>query len=239
MRKLTAILLALPLFGLSQTKNVVSTNRVFPKADKVLEFEKALAAHAQKYHTGDWKWRVYEIASGPDAGGYQMTEGPTTWTAMDGRGNISTDHNNDWNRNVAVYLTDRGSESYAVYVDSLSTVALGDYSDKIIINHMQPKPGMIGSVNDLIKQLKKAWQAGNETVAVYSASMSGEPEYITVLRLKAGLKELEEGYRKPLAELYNTVNGAGSWARFQDDYSKSVQKRWSEMLTYRADLSSK
>ncbi len=39
---------------------------MFPKADKVLDFEKALAAHAQKYHTGDWKWRVYEIQSGPD-----------------------------------------------------------------------------------------------------------------------------------------------------------------------------
>ncbi len=48
----------------------VNTNRVFAKVDKVLEFEKALATHSQKYHTGDWKWRVFEISSGPDAGGY-------------------------------------------------------------------------------------------------------------------------------------------------------------------------
>ncbi len=34
-------------------KNVISTHRVFPKIDRVLEFEKAIANHAQKYHNGD------------------------------------------------------------------------------------------------------------------------------------------------------------------------------------------
>ena len=43
----------IPIAGISQTKNVISTHRVFPKMDKALEFEKAIAAHAQKYHTGD------------------------------------------------------------------------------------------------------------------------------------------------------------------------------------------
>ncbi|MFZ1369914.1 MAG: hypothetical protein WAR78_06015, partial [Ferruginibacter sp.] len=60
----------IPFTGISQTKNVISTNRVFPKVDKVLEFEKALAAHAQKYHSGTAHWRVFVIQSGPDAGGY-------------------------------------------------------------------------------------------------------------------------------------------------------------------------
>ena len=36
----------LPLMGISQTKNVISTHRVFPKVDKVMEFEKALAVHS-------------------------------------------------------------------------------------------------------------------------------------------------------------------------------------------------
>jgi len=59
MRKLFLLCMLIPLLGLSQTKNVVSIDRVFPKVDKVLEFEKALTAHAQKYHTGDWKWLVF------------------------------------------------------------------------------------------------------------------------------------------------------------------------------------
>ena len=83
----------------------------------MLEFEKALSAHAQKYHTGDWKWRVWAIQSGPDANGYHITEGPLSWDLIDGRGEISTEHNNDWNKNVAVYITDRGGASYSVFED--------------------------------------------------------------------------------------------------------------------------
>ena len=123
MRKIFLLFMLVPLFGISQTKNVVSADRVFPKVDKVLEFEKALAAHAQKYHTGDTKWRVFEIQSGPDAGGYHISEGPTSWTALDGRGNISVEHNNDYNKTVAIYLTDRGSTMYSVFEDTPNTVA--------------------------------------------------------------------------------------------------------------------
>lgn len=240
MRKLFAILLAtIPFIGMSQTKNVASTNRVFPKIDKILEFEKALASHAVKYHTGDWKWRVFEIQSGPDAGGYHITEGPSAWSSFDTRGNLGTEHNNDWNRSVAIYLTDRGSASYSVFEDSLSTVALTDYSDKIILNHMFPKPGMVGNLRDMVKKMRNVWKAGNESVAVYSSINSGAPQMVTVTRLKGGLKELEEGYRKPFPERFNSANGEGSWNKFMDDYAKNVESRWSEMLFYRADLSSK
>ena len=93
MRKLFLFCMLLPLLGVSQTKNVVSVTRVVPKVDKVLEFEKALTAHAQKYHTGDWKWRVFEIQSGPEFGAYHITEGPLSWEAVDGRGNLGTEHN--------------------------------------------------------------------------------------------------------------------------------------------------
>ena len=151
MKRIFILLLLTPLLGLSQNKTVVNVNRVFPKVDKVLEFEKALAAHAQKYHNGDWKWRVFEIQSGPDAGGYHITEGPTSWDAIDSRGNLGTEHNNDWNKNVAIYLTERNTSSYSVFQDSLSTVALTDYSDKINITHWYPKIGWGGKLNDIIK----------------------------------------------------------------------------------------
>ena len=68
MRKIFLLCMLVPLLGISQNKTVISTFRVTPKPDKVVEFEKALAAHAQKYHTGDLKWRVFEIQSGPEAG---------------------------------------------------------------------------------------------------------------------------------------------------------------------------
>ena len=239
MKKFLFMFVLIPLMGISQTKTVLTTNRIFPKPEKVLDFEKALAAHVQKYHKGDWKWRVFEIQTGPDAGGYMVSEGPTDWATLDSRGNLGTEHNEDWNKSVAIYTTEKGGSAYASYIDSLSTVQLTDYSDKIIINHVFPKPGMINGVIELEKKLKKVWTAGNESVAVYQGVNSGSPELINVTRLKNGLKELSDGYRKPLPERFDAVHGAGSWQNYLADYAKNVESRWSEMLSLRADLSSK
>ena len=107
MKKFLFLLILIPFFGISQ-KNVISTNRVFAKVDKVLEFEKAVSAHYQKYHTGEWSARIFEIVSGPDAGGYQISESPNSWEGIDSRGNLGTEHTIDWNKNVAINLTERG-----------------------------------------------------------------------------------------------------------------------------------
>lgn len=228
-----------PFCGIGQTKNVISTHRVFPKMDKVMEFEKALAVHAQKYHSGDVHWRVFAIQSGPDIGGYHITEGPKSWDSEDARGDISPEHQTDWNKNVAIYLTDRQSGGYSVYQDSLSTVALGDFSDKINITHVYPKVGQGDEVVKIIKKLKKNWIAAGVTVAVYTASSSGPGQYTLVTRYKQGLKERASGFRKPFKETYEAVNGEGSYAQYLKDVAEYVQESWSELLFLRKDLSSK
>ena len=238
MKKIFAFLMFIPLLGLGQ-KNLVSTTRVFPKVDKVLEFEKALGAHAQKYHKGDYFWRVFEIQSGPDAGGYHITEGPTSWSTYDTRGDLGTEHNTDWNRTVAIHLIDRGGAGFSMYNEELSNVGLTDWSDKILITHAFPKPGKILEAMDLFRKLKKVWVADNEKMAVYTASASGPPQITTVARLKDGLKELETGYRKPMRERYEAVHGQDAWLRYLEAYEACIAERWSELLFFRADLSSK
>ena len=238
MKKIFLLLMLVPLFGTSQ-KNVASTFRAFPKADKVLEFEKALAAHSQKYHTGDWKWRVFAIQSGPDANGYHITEGPLSWDLIDNRGEISVEHNNDWNKNVAIYLTERGGASYSVFQDTLSTVMMTDYADKINITHWYPKIGWGGKVRETINSMKAAWKAGGESVAVYLASSSGPAQYTIVTRYKQGLKERNADFRKPFKDRYEAANGVDSFENFLDVLRNYVSDAWSELLFYRADLSSK
>lgn len=238
MRKLLLFCMLIPAVGLSQG-NIVSTFRVFPKADKSLEFEKAFAAHAAKYHKGDWKWRVLSIESGPDAGGFHVVEGPLSWDQLDKRGNLGVEHTADWAKNVMPFTLDRGTTGYSEYVPDLSNVGLTDYTDKIVITHMFPKSGMIVQATDLVKKLKAVWAASNESVAVYRSIASGAPQIVTVTRLKGGLKELEEGFRKPIAERYDAVHGGGSWTKYLADYANAIETRWSEMLFFRADLSSK
>ena len=231
--------LLLSMAAIGQEKTVVSADRVFAKSDKVPEMEKALAAHAQHYHTGNWKWRIYEILSGPDAGGYQINEGPNTWDVIDKRADLGAAHTADWAKSMGPLITNAGSISFAVYEPTLSTVQLTDYSDKIMISRMFPKPGMIAAARDLVVKLKKVWESSGETVAVYSALASGPPQFITVTRMKTGLRELDPSVTKPMAERFDAVYGAGAWQTYLADYAKCVDNRWSELLTYRADLSSK
>ena len=239
MNRLVLICLLIPAVMMGQKKNVLNANRIFAKVDKVLEFEKALAAHAQKYHTGDFKWRVFEIQSGPDAGGYHITEGPNTWDQIDSRGNLGVEHNNDWNKNVAIYLTDRGSSSYSTYQDSLSTVGLTDYSDKINILHYYPKVGWGYKVRDMIEKFRKVWIAGGESVAVYQSSSSGPAQYALVTRYKQGLKERDPGFRKPFKERYEAIHGTDSWDDVAEVLQKYMDSTSGELLFLRTDLSSK
>ena len=239
MRKMFLLLLMAPLFAAAQSPTVVGAERYFPKADKVQEFEKALTAHIQKFHSGDWKWRVYDIQTGPDAGGYHIVEGPKTWAEFDKRGNLGADHMNDWNKNVAIYVTDRYSFSYSEFREDLSTVQLTAFTDKISITHVFPKVGMGNEVESDINKFKKVWAAGNQTVAVYNSVASGPSQYALVYRLKDGLSEFQTGYRKPTKERYDAVNGEGTYEIFLEHINKSTESAWSEILSYRADLSAK
>jgi hypothetical protein len=239
MRKIFFLLLIMPLISISQSKNVVNVSRYFCKPDKVVEFEKALSSHSQKYHKGDWHWRVWTIETGPDAGGYMITEGPSDWASIDSRGEISAEHTADWNKNVAPLITPQFTSGYYQFEADLSTSNLTDYADKIIINHMTAKPGKVYALTSMVSKLKKVWEAGKESVAIYSITASGDPGLIQVTRLKQGLKELADGFRKPMAERFNEVYGAGAWDNFLSDYENNVEKRWSELLIYQANLSSK
>jgi hypothetical protein len=239
MRKIVLICLFAPMMAIAQNKNVINITRVFPKVDKVLEFEKAIAAHAQKYHTGDWKWRVFDIETGPDAGGYHITEGPSTWEQIDGRGNLGQEHNTDWNKTVAIYLTDKTSVMYSVYQDSLSSVALTDYSDKISITHYFPKVGWGNKLRTQLEKYKKVWAAGGESVAVYLSSSSGPTQYALVTRYKQGLKERDASFRKPFKDRYEAIYGVDSYNDVLEILQNYIGNAWSEMLSLRADLSSK
>jgi hypothetical protein len=238
MRKLFLIWCMIPLLAISQAKNVISTDRLFPKTDKIDEFEKALAAHAQKYHTGDWNWRVYDILSGPEAGGYMVAEGPNSWDQLDTRGDISPEHKMDFIKNVAP-LTERNSSMFGSFRADLSTVQISDFVDKIAITHVFPKPGTGMAIEELLKQAKKTWESGNQTVAVYEASSSGPPQYLIVNRYKDGWKERDSSYRKPFKDRFNTANGDGSYNSYLENIQKYVESSWGEMLIYDKALSSK
>ncbi len=247
MKKINSLLLKkagilcffVPFLAFSQTKNLMNVQKVFAKVDKVAEFEKALSNHSQKYHMGDTKWRVYEIMSGPDAGGYMISEGPTNFVGMDNRGDLGAEHTADWNKNVAIYMTDKYSSDYLMFNDSLSTIALGNFSDKITITHWYPKIGFTNKIYDGILDLKKGWKIGGLSVAVYRTVNSGNQRFSMVYRLKNGFKDLENSGASVQKKRYEMANGEDSYENFLGLLQENTANYWSEMMTLRPELSSK
>ena len=232
------VLLAFPLMVLAQTKNVLSIERVFPKIEKAAEFNKALANHAQKYHTGSWKWRVYDITTGPDYGGVMIVEGPNSWTDIDKRGDISAEHMDDWNKNIAPLILQNQQSQMLEYEETLSSVPLTAFTKWINITHLYQNPGYTGVTTDLIKQLKALWTAENETVAVYTVASSGAQQFSLVTRYKDGLSQ-RDMIKPSLPERFVKVNGAAAWSAYLSNFQRAIDKTWSELLMYREDLSSK
>lgn len=238
MKKFIYLLFFLPLIIKAQTPDVVSLTRFFPKNDKIGEFEKALKNHANKFHTGSYKWRVYTIESGPDAGGYQAVEAANTWEQIDKRGDLGGEHQADLYKNL-LPLVEKTASSYVSYREELSSVPLNDFTDKIAVTHVFPKPGKGLKVEESIMPLKKMWDEGKQNVAIYEASSSGPVQYIVVTRYKDGLKERSKGFRKPTMERFDSVNGAGAYAKWLDGVAENLESQWGELLFYNAELSSK
>ncbi|HET7897710.1 MAG TPA: hypothetical protein VFL47_08570, partial [Flavisolibacter sp.] len=227
MKKLLLLLLTLPVFLAAQEKTVVTFERYFPKPDKVNAFEKNLAAHVQKFHKGDVGWRVFSIESGPDAGGYLVTEGPTSWDGVDKRGDLGKMHMDDWQMNVQPLLLDKATTDYFVYRLDLSTADLSGTTDKVTIGHNYYKPGYYNEATELLKGLKNNWVQNGQSVAVFESSSSGEPQLMTFTMYKQGLKERETAFRPALPVTFAKANGGEpAWNKFVEGVKMSINRQW-------------
>jgi hypothetical protein len=237
MKKVLLLLMFIPVLAFSQTKEVIGTFRVFPVPGKALEFKKALTAHVAKYHTTERKWRIFEVMTGPDAGAFHFVEGPSSWDSWEKAPQNTDAHITDWDKTVEVFVSKTTNSGYTTYNADMSTGKQSDYANNIILTHMYVSSGKISKAWDLVEKMKKAWELGNQSVAVYSTSFSGEPQIVTSRRLKNGLKELDAP--DTFADNYRKANGVNSWGDFMSSYEEAISSRWSEMLMFRADLSSK
>ncbi len=235
MKKLLLLLFLLPLMAIGQEKNIVFSARLFLENDKIVEFEKALANHHQKFHTGDWKAIVFEVISGPDAGAYHITMGPFSWEDIDNR-KPTAEHDLDWNTKVMPFVERSTGVGYAEFNKEMSTIAVGDFVEKVSLFHVFPKEGKMSAVGNIIKRAKASWVNNNRSVAVYTMESSGKSQYVLVTRHKNGWKEKGE---KPAKSFKDSLGGDAEFDDFMDDVSKNVDSSYGEMMVMRKDLGSK
>jgi hypothetical protein len=248
MKKFTCItlMLLLPLIGFAQEakkegpkKETISSYRVLAKDGHDAALKAALAAHAQKFHTGNWKWRVSEVLSGPDMGAYMIVEGPNSWTDLEGRGDLGPDHQKDYDTNILPHVDRSTPEIYGVYQADLSTVTAGAFSPtKTLISRVFIKPGRNSHYANALKTWKKVWEKRDTNVGVWVTFFSGEPSYLLVYRLKNGWKDLDEDIIS-MRKAADEIGGAGTYDRLMEENAADIERSVGEMISFKPELSSK
>ena len=223
----------------AQEKATLSSYRVMPKSGKDAALKKALTDHAAKYHTGNWKWRAFSILSGNDAGAYMLNEGPNTWTALEGRKDLSDEHLRDYETNVAPLIESTGPSLFLVFQKDLSVDSSGGKFTKALLRHVFPKPGKGPRVVEQLKKWKPVWQKLGMQVVVWATFFSGEPQFVLSYRLPHGFVDLEESKTKALREGFDEIAGAGAYARYLEDMDGYVDSISEEMIELLPDVSSK
>jgi hypothetical protein len=211
--------------------------RVWVKDGHTADFEKAVAAHAKQFHTGHWKWRVYQVLSGPDGGSYQINEGPNSWSDLDGRGDLGPAHNKHYDTTLLPHISKSSPEAYMTYEDKHSTTALGNYSTKAMINHAYLKPGREAAYMAALKTNKAAWEKRGLNVAVWRSFASGPTHVAIVYRLKNGFKDFDID-NGPHQAAYDEINGAGSYDKYLEEIARDVDSYSGDMIEYSPGLSS-
>ena len=233
-----SIVLSLAL-SQAQDKATLSSYRVLPKPGKDAALKKAITDHAAKYHTGNWKWRVFSVLSGPDAGAYMINEGPNSWTVLEGRKDISDAHTRDYESNVLPLVERQVPDSYLLYQrEASSDSAVGPFK-KALLRHFYPKPGKGARLFDYLKTWKKVWEKLGLRVTVWSSFFSGEPRYVVASRLPQGWVDLERPVGKEMRESFDEFAGVGAFTRFLEDLDRYVDRIDEEMIELLPEVSSK
>ena len=241
MKKLTCFMLALlfPLLAFAQSppEKTLSVYRVWVKDGHTAAFEKALLAHAKQFHTGHWKWRVYQVMSGPDGGSYQINEGPNSWTTLDDRGDLSAAHTKHYETMITPHVAKSSPGQYFTYDDKLSTTGLGNFSTKAVISHVVVKPGRMLAYTNSLKTAKAVWEKLGRNVVIWRSFYSGQPRVIIVGRLKNGFKDFDTD-NALFQDAYDAVNGAGSHEKYLEEVSRNVESTLGEIIEFQPALSS-
>ena len=244
MKKLACLILPLllsPLLSFADPvapSAVLDTYRTWVKPGHSAAFDKALKSHIKQFHNGEWKWRVYDVLTGPDGGALQITEGPHTWTEYERRGDLGEKHMRDYEMNILPHVEKTSPESYVSYKPEYSTTAVGNYSTKATITHLYTKPGQMSAFLESLKQVKPAWEKLGLNIVVYTSFASGEPQVILVNRLKDGFKDFEPD-GTTFREAYDAINGVGSYAKRMEEQGHYVERIVGEIIAFRPEFSAK
>jgi hypothetical protein len=238
---LSLLLCAALSLSVAQTpeRNVLSSYRIEPVPGKDSQLRKALMEHAAKYHSGQWKWRVFQVLSGHEEGAYMINEGVNSWTDLEGRKEISDEHQRDYEKNILPLCEKTLPAIYLTYQKDYSSDSAGGPLKKALLRHFYLKPGKAGRLTPYLATWKKVYERLGMKVGVWGSFFSGQAQFVVSYRLGNGWADLEKNWGKLTREGYDEIAGAGAYVRFVEDLDTYVDRIDEEMIEFLPDVSPK
>ncbi len=244
MKKVIFTLLLLPFLAVSQNSTeygVFETADLIPNPAQISQFEKGLAAHNKKYHSGDpYGVRVYWVANGPNTGSYHWSMGPFPWSALDNGPAQKEGHDADWNTNVAQYTTaDSGKESYWRGHNDLSRFPKDFTIKNMEVDYWDIKRGKYEEALELVGKIHKVYseKLPEETYGIYTNEFQSTREGKDLAVISFFDNSAYLGQDQGMPKKYDEVYGEGSWKQFLNDWMEVTNGGETELWIFRPDLS--
>jgi hypothetical protein len=232
----------------AQTKSLLTVTLVKPKPGQDAAFQTAWKTHLKKFHQVDTTNRrgVYEITSGVRTGGYYLTAGGMSWADLDVERPTVKAHDVDLATTVTPTLSTEGNGAEEIFrrADTLS-YRPEVQATKFVLTVYNIKTGKQSDVTDELKRSIAVDKKINSPVSFdgFIKQLAGSKPVVVIIRhLKDGFKELDSDYFKDLNDkfkaAYLEMYGQAAWDKRMTSLADLTDLVETEMLKYRADLSS-
>ncbi len=235
-------MLCLP--ALAQEKKPESVVRVFvmvPKPGMTQQFEEGRKKHMDFHKkSGDtWGWETWSIDTGEGTGNYVSVAGGHTWKDLDAwDAKLGDADTADGSKNMTPFLSASLGSVWMMMPD-VSRPRAGMTPPKMQeVIHFQLKQGGDEEFNYGIRKVTEAINKTNwpaNYTWFYLVNGGEQPHYVLIIPHDnwASMADLEPSFDAMLEKAL----GRHEAEAVTKSFDHSVAKQWSEMLTYRPDLS--
>ena len=204
-----------------------------PAQGKAVELVNGVKDHNKKFHAqGESQAYLWRVVSGPHSGQYAWAQGPMKYAKMDE--SLSTEHDADWERQVAIYCKNISENRFWKRMDDYSYNPENEVVGENALARIFYGVTDLGSAMQQINKIKDVLVAKKASYArrVYTSEFRNTAgEDIMLVYPFDSWKELEtrKGLAPNFQQQFDEVMGAGSWAKSGAALSDSAQGWYDEV----------
>jgi len=212
---------------------------VQPRASELAQWEDAYKKHVEWHRskTDPWAWLVWEITTGERTGQFAIGTFLHEWKDME-RGALGAEDRADVLKNQQKYTESHTSEIWR-YRPGISTPPKDSGPPAYaIVYYRHVKQGMLGTYMGAVRKINDAIANAEWGVGYYRNVLLNSGAEPTMVRFVA--RPTWEDFTPPtpsFPKLLEDAYGKEEAAAILDALGRSVESGWSEIWTYRPDLS--